>query len=257
MEKGKLTPLVLTLGLIIYGCTASAGQNDKIDLDRTDTVNLYSPIIGDEDRGSIYGSGYSGPYLAPGDPAVPPAPTPSYPSINQVDDQTNALMLSSIASAAVMYAADELLIDSTMKSRQGVRQTGPFAAARIGKYDLDVAGELDTTVITGLLGYAFNVQNSEVGVFMEMGHGTYDTRTATTEPVGEAEGDGKHNYVGFGIYGNYATPIDWLHVTGYVKGGWLRNEFSVSLDGVSANFDRTSNYWGAHLGTYGEFQVTE
>lgn len=38
MEKGKLTPLVLTLGLIIYGCTASAGQNDKIDLDRTDTV---------------------------------------------------------------------------------------------------------------------------------------------------------------------------------------------------------------------------
>ena len=257
-EKEKLTPLVLTLGLIIYGCTASAGQNDKIDSDRTFTVHLYSPIIGDEDRGSIYGSGYSGPYLAPGgDTEVPPDPTPSYPSINQVDDQTNALMLSSIASAAVMYAADELLIDSTMKSRQGVRQTGPFAAARIGKYDLDVAGELDTTVITGLLGYAFNVQNSEVGVFMEMGHGTYDTRTATTEPVGEAEGDGKHNYVGFGIYGNYATPIDWLHVTGYVKGGWLRNEFSVSLDGVSANFDRTSNYWGAHLGTYGEFQVTE
>ena len=258
MEKEKLTPLVLTLGLIIYGCTASAGQNDKIDSDRTFTVHLYSPIIGDEDRGSIYGSGYSGPYLAPGgDTEVPPDPTPSYPSINQVDDQTNALMLSSIASAAVMYAADELLIDSTMKSRQGVRQTGPFAAARIGKYDLDVAGELDTTVITGLLGYAFIVQNSEVGVFMEMGHGTYDTRTATTEPVGEAEGDGKHNYVGFGIYGNYATPIDWLHVTGYVKGGWLRNEFSVSLDGVSANFDRTSNYWGAHLGTYGEFQVTE
>ena len=31
MEKEKLTPLVLTLGLIIYGCTASAGQNDKID----------------------------------------------------------------------------------------------------------------------------------------------------------------------------------------------------------------------------------
>ena len=49
MEKEKLTPLVLTLGLIIYGCTASAGQNDKIDSDRTFTVHLYSPIIGDED----------------------------------------------------------------------------------------------------------------------------------------------------------------------------------------------------------------
>ena len=75
------------------------------------------------------------------------------PSVDKVNDQTNALMQSSIASAATMYAADELLIDSTMKSRQGVRQTGPFAAARVGKYDLDVTGDADTTVISGLLGY--------------------------------------------------------------------------------------------------------
>ena len=177
------------------------------------------------------------------------------PSSDKVNDQTNALMQSSIASAATMYAADELLIDSTMKSRQGVRQTGLFAAARVGKYDLDVTGDADTTVISGLLGYAFNVQDSEVGIFMEMGHGTYDTRTATTAPVGETKGDGKHNYVGFGVYGNYATPIDWLHVTGYVKGGWLRNEFSAPIAGVSVDFDRTSNYWGAHLGMYGEFQA--
>lgn len=177
------------------------------------------------------------------------------PSSDKVNDQTNALMQSSIASAATMYAADELLIDSTMKSRQGVRQTGPFAAARVGKYDLDVAGDADTTVISGLLGYAFNVQDSEVGIFMEMGHATYDTRTVTTAPAGETNGDGKHNYVGFGVYGNYATPIDWLHVTGYVKGGWLRNEFSAPIAGVSVDFDRTSNYWGAHLGMYGEFQA--
>ena len=178
------------------------------------------------------------------------------PNIDKVNDQTNALMQSSIASAAAMYAADELLIDSTMKSRQGVRQTGPFAAARAGKYDLDVAGALDTTVTSGLLGYAFNLRDSEVGAFLEMGHGTYDTRTAATTLVGETKGDGKHNYVGFGVYGNYTTPMDWLHVTGYVKGGWLRNEFSVPLAGVKVDFDRTSNYWGAHLGAYGEFQAS-
>ena len=188
-------------------------------------------------------------------PNPDPVPEPDRPSSDKVNDQTNALMQSSIASAATMYAADELLIDSTMKSRQGVRQTGPFAAARVGKYDFDVTGDADTTVISGLLGYAFNVQDSEVGIFMEMGHGTYDTRTATTAPVGETKGDGKHNYVGFGVYGNYATPIDWLHVTGYVKGGWLRNEFSAPIAGVSVDFDRTSNYWGAHLGMYGEFQA--
>ena len=188
-------------------------------------------------------------------PNPDPVPEPDRPSGDKVNDQTNALMQSSIAAAATMFAADELLIDTTMKSRQGVRQTGPFAAARVGRYDLDVRGDLETNVISGLLGYAVNLQDSEIGAFVEMGHGTYDTKTTVTSPVGETKGDGKHNYVGFGVYGNYATPIDWLHVTGYVKGGWLRNEFSAPIAGVSVDFDRTSNYWGAHLGMYGEFQA--
>ena len=179
------------------------------------------------------------------------------PSVDKVNDQTNALMQSSIASAATMYAADELLIDSTMKSRNGVRQTGPFAAARVGKYDLDVRGDLETNVISGLLGYAVNLQGSEIGAFVEMGHGTYDTKTAVASPLGKIRGDGKHNYVGLGVYGNYTTPWEWLHFTGYVKGGWLRNEFSAPIAGVSVDFDRTSNYWGAHLGMYGEVQAAE
>ena len=79
---------------------------------------------------------------------------------------TNALMQSSIAAAATMFAADELLIDTTMKSRQGVRQTGPFAAARVGRYDLDVRGDLETNVISGLLVYAGNLQGSEIGAFV-------------------------------------------------------------------------------------------
>nr|WP_279016419.1 autotransporter outer membrane beta-barrel domain-containing protein [Sutterella wadsworthensis] len=177
------------------------------------------------------------------------------PSVDKVNDQTNALMQSSIASAATMYAADELLIDSTMKSRNGVRQTGPFAAARVGQYDLDVRGDLETNVISGLLGYAVNLQGSEIGAFVEMGHGTYDTKTTAASPLGKIRGDGKHNYVGLGVYGNYTTPWEWLHFTGYVKGGWLRNEFSAPIAGVSVDFDRTSNYWGAHLGMYGEFQA--
>ena len=189
-------------------------------------------------------------------PNPDPVPEPDRPSGDKVNDQTNALMQSSIAAAATMFAADELLIDTTMKSRQGVRQTGPFAAARVGRYDLDVRGDLETNVISGLLGYAVNLQGSEIGAFVEMGHGTYDTKTADVgSPFGVAAGDGKHNYVGFGVYGNCATPIDWLHVTGYVKGGWLRNEFSAPIAGVSVDFDRTSNYWGAHLGMYGEFQA--
>lgn len=80
-------------------------------------------------------------------PNPDPVPEPDRPSGDKVNDQTNALMQSSIAAAATMFAADELLIDTTMKSRQGVRQTGPFAAARVGRYDLDVRGDLETNVI--------------------------------------------------------------------------------------------------------------
>lgn len=188
-----------------------------------------------------------------------PGTDPDKPGTTErVNEQTDALIQSSLTAASTLFAADELLIDSTIKSRQGVRQTGSFAAAKVGKYDLDVSGSADSTVISGLLGYAFNVQDSEVGGFMEMGHGTYDTKTADVGSLfGVATGDGKHNYVGFGVYGNYATPVDWLHVTGYVKGGWLRSEFAVDLGGVDEDFDRTSNYWGAHLGVYGEFAMAD
>ena len=152
------------------------------------------------------------------------------PSKDKVNDQTNVLMLSSLSSAAALFAADELLIDSTLKSRKGTRQPGPFAAARVGGYELDVRGDLDETIVSGLLGYAFKLQQSEVGAFLEMGRGTYDARSPTTSPIGHVKGDGKNNYVGVGIYGNCAAAVDWLHFTGY---------------------------WGAHAGAYGEFQLTK
>lgn len=179
------------------------------------------------------------------------------PSKDKVNDQTNVLMLSSLSSAAALFAADELLIDSTLKSRKGTRQPGPFAAARVGGYELDVRGDLDETIVSGLLGYAFKLQQSEVGAFLEMGRGTYDARSPTTSPIGHVKGDGKNNYVGVGIYGNCAAAVDWLHFTGYVKGGMIRSEFDVPIAGVKAEFDRTSAYWGAHAGAYGEFQLTK
>lgn len=47
-------------------------------------------------------------------PNPDPVPEPDRPSGDKVNDQTNALMQSSIAAAATMFAADELLIDTTM-----------------------------------------------------------------------------------------------------------------------------------------------
>ena len=60
---------------------------------------------------------------------------------------------------------------------------------------MDVRGDLDETIVSGLLGYAFKLQQSEVGAFLEMGRGTYDARSPTTSPIGHVKGDGKNNYV--------------------------------------------------------------
>ena len=126
------------------------------------------------------------------------------PSVDKVNDQTNALMQSSIASAATMYAADELLIDSTMKSIMVCVRRDRFAAARVGKYDLDVRGDLETNVISGLLGYAVNLQGSEIGAFVEMGHGTYDTKTAAASPLGKIRGTASTITLGWAFMGT--TP---------------------------------------------------
>ena len=254
LEEGQMIPLIeSSKGIELDGMLLAAGAS--LDHLRGEIKTEHKVSVLRSEEKVFAKDSYT---LKMNDEKTLVATLQNKPVINEMlNPATDSFLQSSIAAASTLFAADELLIDSALKSRQGVRETGPFAAARAGKYDLDVPGTVDSTVVSGLLGYAFRVRDSEMGVFVEMGHGTFDTQTSALDPAAIIKSDGKHNYVGFGVYGNYASPLQWLHFTGYVTGGWLRSEFSAPVGEHNTDFDRTSSYWGAHLGAYGEFSVSE
>ena len=169
------------------------------------------------------------------------------PGSDTVNPETDVLMQASIASLASLYASDDLLVDTALKSRAGKRLSGPFAAARAGTWSNDASSRFDTDIYSGLLGWAFNAANVEFGPFVEMGRGNYEMSQGA---------EGHHNYVGAGVYANWQTPF-YVRLTGYIKGGAMENNFHTSLVGQNVDFDNTTAYWGAHLGMNLDIDLTE
>lgn len=165
-----------------------------------------------------------------------------------VNNQTNAVVASSLSTYGALFAADDLFVDTVLRSREGKHQTGLFAAARAGRWHFDALGNPDMSIVSGLIGYAAMLNQTEMGGFLEMGHTAYDLHT--TSLLGKVSGNGKHNYAGMGLYINNELPIEGWSVTGYVKGGVLSNHYTAQLIGEKTPFDRTNAYWGAHLGTH-------
>lgn len=176
-----------------------------------------------------------------------PGPGPGPSGNDSINDQTNTLVESSLSALATAFAADDLFVDTVLRSRDGKRD-GLFAAARAGMYSYDTNTRLETNIVSGLVGFSASVGDSNVGAFLEMGHASYDSRLNSS--LGQVRGQGSHNYAGVGIFADYALPVEGWRLTGYVKGGSLNNDFSAMIAGVDAGYDKTSAYWGAHLGTH-------
>ena len=168
-------------------------------------------------------------------------------SSTSVNDQTDTLIESSLSALATAFAADDLFVDSVLRSRDGKRD-GLFAAARAGMYSYDTNTRLETNIVNGLVGFSASLGQSNVGAFLEMGHASYDSRLNST--LGNVRGQGSHNYAGVGVFVDYALPVEGWRLTGYVKGGSLHNDFNAMIVGVDAGYDKSSAYWGAHLGTH-------
>ena len=168
-------------------------------------------------------------------------------STDIVNPETDVLLQASIASVASLFAADDLLVDTALKSRNNQRLSGPFVAARAGTYSHDASSRFDTDVYSGLLGFALHASDVEFGPFIEMGRSNYEMHQGAS---------GHHNYAGVGVYANWQTPF-YVRLTGYLKGGAIENNFSTTLVGQSVDFDKTSAYWGAHVGVNADFNVTE
>ena len=171
-----------------------------------------------------------------------------------INDQTNTLVGSALSTLAATIAADDLFVDSVLRSRTGARQ-GLFAAARAGKYSYDTNTRLETNIVQGLLGFGASLGSTNVGGFIEMGHGSYDSRMNSL--LGDVTGEGSQNFAGVGVYVDYGLPIDGWRLTGYIKGGQIDNSFNARIAGVNAGYDEENFYWGAHLGTHYDFDVAD
>ena len=178
----------------------------------------------------------------PGEPENPVTPPEG-----SVNDQTDTLVESSLSAFATAFAADDLFVDTVLRSRDGKRD-GLFAAARAGMYSYDTNTRLETNIVNGLVGFSASLGQSNVGAFLEMGHASYDSQLNST--LGNVRGQGSHNYAGLGVFVDYALPAEGWRLTGYLKGGSLHNGFSAMIAGVNAGYDKSSAYWGAHLGTH-------
>ena len=178
------------------------------------------------------------------------------PGVTEINPETDALMESSLSTVTTHFAADDLFVDAVLRSRDGMRD-GLFTAARGGKWSYDTRTRIENNIVSGLLGYGAKLSNDlTMGAFIEMGHGSYDTRTHVAGTT--KAGGGSHNYGGLGLFGDYAMPsIEGLHFTGYVKVGLLRNEFNSNIAGANVDYDRTGVYWGAHLGTHYDWDLTQ
>ena len=178
------------------------------------------------------------------------------PGVTEINPETDALMESSLSTMTTHFAADDLFVDAVLRSRDGKRD-GLFTAARGGKWSFDTRTRIENNIVSGLLGYGAKLSNDlTMGAFIEMGHGSYDTRTHVAGST--KAGGGSHNYGGLGLFGDYAMPsIEGLHFTGYLKVGLLRNEFNSNIAGANVDYDRTGVYWGAHLGTHYDWDLTQ
>ena len=177
-------------------------------------------------------------------------------SATGINSETDALMESSLSTMTTHFAADDLFVDSVLRCRDGKRD-GLFTAARGGKWSYDTRTRIENNIVSGLLGYGAKLSNDlTMGAFIEMGHGSYDTRTHVAGST--KAGGGSHNYGGLGVFGDYAVPtVEGLHFTGYLKVGLLRNEFNSNIVGANVDYDRTGVYWGAHLGTHYDWDLTQ
>ena len=86
-----------------------------------------------------------------------------------VNNQTDAVVASSVSTYGALFAADDLFVDTVLRSREGKHQAGLFAAARAGRWHFDALGNPDMSIVSGLIGYAAMLNQTEMGGFLEMG----------------------------------------------------------------------------------------
>ncbi|EPE2305194.1 hypothetical protein ACSG67_004488 [Salmonella enterica subsp. enterica serovar Muenchen] len=190
------------------------------------------------------------------DPDDKPQPNPDDkpdPKPTVKNDQTDILSAVPLAALASLVTSGDLIVDTAL-SGSANRSGGPFVAASYGDYGYDTGNNLKTKQTSVVLGFGFYTPVAEYGVFLETGHNRYDAHTGSS--FGDVSLSGNHSYGGAGLYLDYATPVNGLHTTAYVKGGAMYDDFGSYIAMTDVDISESSAYWGAHAGFYWDAPVS-
>ncbi|ELP5685969.1 hypothetical protein QTT33_005063 [Salmonella enterica] len=185
-----------------------------------------------------------------------PQPDPDdkpHPKPTVKNDQTDILSASPLAALASLVTSGDLIVDTALSGSVN-RSGGPFVATSYGDYEYDTGNNLKTKQTSVVLGFGFHTPVAEYGVFLETGHNRYNAHTGSS--LGDVSLSGDYSYGGAGLYLDYATPVNGLHATAYVKGGAMYDDFGSYIAMTDVDISESSAYWGAHAGFYWDAPVS-
>lgn len=190
------------------------------------------------------------------DPDDKPNPNPDdkpNPKPTMKNDQTDILSAAPLAALASLVTSGDLIVDTAL-SGSANRSGGPFVATSYGDYEYDTGNNLKTKQTSVVIGFGFHNPVAEYGAFLETGHNRYNAHTGSS--FGDVSLSGNNSYGGVGLYLDYATPVNGLHTTAYVKGGVMYDDFGSYIAMTDVDISESSAYWGAHAGVYWDTAVS-
>ncbi|MFV0348934.1 MAG: autotransporter domain-containing protein [Halodesulfovibrio sp.] len=193
-----------------------------------------------------------------------------------VNEQTKALSEGFVSGMGMVTQGADVAagqgMDSAVSAAKGGSAAGGGAMAGFGavsggsmRYNTGSHVDMHSASLMAGLAWGANVPLGRVtfGPFFEYGTGSYSTYNSFSGAA-SVEGDGSTRYQGGGVLGRMElddTGPGHIYVEASVRAGELHNEYESSdlrdASGRSAEYDSSSMYYGAHLGTGYVWNMTE
>lgn len=202
--------------------------------------------------------------------------TVSADAVPTVNEQTKALSEGFVSGMGMVTQGADVAagqgMDSAVSAAKGGSAAGGGAMAGFGavsggsmRYNTGSHVDMHSASLMAGLAWGTNVPLGRVtfGPFFEYGTGSYSTYNSFSGAA-SVEGDGSTRYEGGGVLGRMDlddTGPGHIYIEASARAGKLHNEYESSdlrdAAGRSAEYDSSSLYYGAHLGTGYVWNMTE
>jgi outer membrane autotransporter protein len=201
------------------------------------------------------------------------------PSDPKLNEQTKALSEGFISGLSLVNLGADLAAGQGMSeavsaasraAREGVSagpSFGAFGAISGGKSRFNTGSHVDVSSISLMVGLSCAVDVTPgrltLGAFFEYGSGSYETFNSFSNAA-SVHGDGDIYSIGGGILGRMDfvnTGPGHIYAEASLRVGEVNNEFDSSdlkdSQGLAARYESSSAYYGFHIGTGYEWNITQ